>query len=59
MQAVLSRTQINELDRQLIKLAHVPGLVLMENAGKGAALALLRRWPKQSRSTLVSVRHWK
>ena len=53
MQPVLSRRQIQELDQQLIMRAKVPGLVLMENAGRGAANELLRRWPDRAASALV------
>ena len=53
MQPVLSRRQIQELDQHLIMRARVPGLVLMENAGRGAAHAILERWPKQTVATLV------
>ena len=37
---VLSRQQVRELDRRAIELWGVPGVVLMENAGRGAADAL-------------------
>jgi ADP-dependent NAD(P)H-hydrate dehydratase / NAD(P)H-hydrate epimerase len=53
MQPVLSRSQIQELDRQLMSSASVPGLVLMENAGRGATQEILRRWPQAARSTVV------
>lgn len=53
MQPVLSRRQIQELDQQLIMKAKVPGLVLMENAGRGVAQQLLQRWPERAGATLV------
>ncbi len=53
MQPVLSRRQIQELDQQLIMKARVPGLVLMENAGRGASREILERWPERATSTLV------
>jgi ADP-dependent NAD(P)H-hydrate dehydratase / NAD(P)H-hydrate epimerase len=39
---VLSREQMRELDRHAIEQAHVPSLVLMENAGRGAATVISR-----------------
>jgi hydroxyethylthiazole kinase-like uncharacterized protein yjeF len=53
MQPVLSRRQIQELDQQLIMRAKVPGLVLMENAGRGAAAEILRHWCDQVSPALV------
>jgi ADP-dependent NAD(P)H-hydrate dehydratase / NAD(P)H-hydrate epimerase len=53
MQSVLSRRQIQELDQHLVMRAKVPSLVLMENAGRGAALAILERWPEHTAATLV------
>jgi len=40
--AFLSRAQVSELDRRAIEEYGVPGVVLMENAGRGAAEILLR-----------------
>lgn len=37
MRPVLSREQMRAYDRHAIESCHVPGLVLMENAGRGAA----------------------
>ena len=42
MHRVLSRQQIRELDRYAIEQCRVPGLVLMENAGAGAARIIRR-----------------
>jgi len=39
---VLSRDEVRELDRRAIQEYGVPGVVLMENAGRGAAELLLR-----------------
>jgi NAD(P)H-hydrate epimerase len=50
---VLSRRQIQELDQQLIMRAKVPGLVLMENAGRGAAAEILRHWGDSVSPALV------
>ena len=41
MLPVLSREQIREFDRHAIDAAHVPSLVLMENAGRGATEAIV------------------
>jgi NAD(P)H-hydrate epimerase len=38
----LSRAEVRELDRRAIEEYGVPGVVLMENAGRGAAEVLLR-----------------
>ncbi|MCS6911533.1 MAG: NAD(P)H-hydrate epimerase, partial [Anaerolineales bacterium] len=38
----LSRAQVRELDRRAIEEFGVPGVVLMENAGRGAAELLVR-----------------
>lgn len=38
----LSRNQVRDLDRRAIEEFGVPGIVLMENAGRGAAEVLLR-----------------
>jgi len=43
----LSRQQVREVDRIAIERYHIPGIVLMENAARGAtaiALAMLRRF---------------
>jgi NAD(P)H-hydrate epimerase len=37
----LSRQQVREIDRQAIEIYGVPGIVLMENAGRGAVEVLL------------------
>ena len=39
---VLTREQVRELDRRAIEQFGVPGVVLMENAGRG--MAELLRW---------------
>jgi NAD(P)H-hydrate epimerase len=43
----LSRTAVRELDHRAIHEFGVPGVVLMENAGRGAAELLLRLNPKR------------
>ncbi len=53
MTPVLSRAQIQALDRLMISQAKIPGLVLMENAGRGAAEVILSHWKKQAKRTLV------
>src|SRR5438309_1576555 len=42
MAKLISRDQVRELDRRAIEEFGVPGVVLMENAGHGAAQVLLR-----------------
>src|SRR4051812_1812771 len=41
----LSRAEVRELDRRAIEEYGVPGVVLMENAGRGAAEVLMRLNP--------------
>lgn len=43
----LSRAEVRDLDRRAIHEYGVPGVVLMENAGRGAAELLLRLNPKR------------
>jgi NAD(P)H-hydrate epimerase len=45
--AALTRAQVRELDRRAIQEYGVPGVVLMENAGRGAAELLLRLNPER------------
>jgi NAD(P)H-hydrate epimerase len=45
--AALTREQVRELDRQAIEEYGVPGVVLMENAGRGAAELLMRLNPER------------
>jgi len=40
---VLSRAEVHEIDRRAIEELGLPGIVLMENAGRGAAELLLQR----------------
>jgi ADP-dependent NAD(P)H-hydrate dehydratase / NAD(P)H-hydrate epimerase len=40
---VLSREQVRDVDRHAVEACHVPSIVLMENAGRGAAELVLRR----------------
>lgn len=46
MLPVLSRAQIRDYDRVAIEQRGVPSLLLMENAGRGAAEILLRLYPE-------------
>src|SRR3954447_7431873 len=43
----LTRAQVRELDRRAIDEYGVPGVVLMENAGRGAAELLMRLNPER------------
>ncbi len=45
MKPVLSREQMRAFDRHAIESCHVPGLILMENAGRGAADTIERIVP--------------
>jgi NAD(P)H-hydrate epimerase len=51
--AILSRVQVREVDRRAIQEYGMSGLVLMENAGRGVALALFQllanAWPQKNR----------
>lgn len=38
----LTRAEVRDVDRRAIEQYHIPGIVLMENAGRGAAELLLR-----------------
>ena len=48
MIAVLSREQSRAFDARMIGELAVPGLVLMENAGRGVVDAIERHWPARS-----------
>jgi ADP-dependent NAD(P)H-hydrate dehydratase / NAD(P)H-hydrate epimerase len=52
---VLSREQIRALDRHAIEKCSVPSLVLMENAGRGAAEAIARELAGAGSSRLLVV----
>ena len=41
----LTRAQVRDLDRRAIEDYGLPGIVLMENAGRGAAEIVARLWP--------------
>jgi ADP-dependent NAD(P)H-hydrate dehydratase / NAD(P)H-hydrate epimerase len=42
---VLSREEARAFDALVIETHHVPGLLLMENAGRGVVDAIVRHWP--------------
>jgi len=46
MTPVLSRAQMRAFDAAAVAQAHVPSLLLMENAGRGATDVLTREWPQ-------------
>jgi NAD(P)H-hydrate epimerase len=50
---MLSRDQVRDLDRRAIGHYGVPGVVLMENAGRGAAELLARLWPDSARVVIL------
>jgi NAD(P)H-hydrate epimerase len=52
MMTALTREQVREIDRRAIEEYGVPGIVLMENAGRGAAELLMRLNPER-RSVVV------
>src|SRR5258708_812085 len=52
-QLVLSRAQVRELDRRAIEEFGIPGIVLMENAGRGAAEIILRECGDLSRGAAI------
>lgn len=49
----LSRDEVRSLDRRAIEHYGVPGVVLMENAGRGAADLLTRLWPDARNVTIL------
>ena len=53
MKPVLSRAQMRDYDRYAVETCHVPGLVLMENAGRGAMDVIERVVPIAKLKTLV------
>src|SRR5215211_3981808 len=53
MSFTLSRTQVRELDRRAVDEFGVPGVVLMENAGRGAAELLVRLNPDRQRVLIL------
>jgi len=50
---MLSRDEVRDLDRRAIGHYRVPGVVLMENAGRGAAELLARLWPESARVVIL------
>jgi NAD(P)H-hydrate epimerase len=49
----LTRDEVRELDRRAIEGFGVPGLVLMENAGRGCAELLMRLNPDRERTVIL------
>lgn len=49
----LSRAEVRELDRRAINAFGVPGVVLMENAGRGAAELLMQLNPKRQQVLIL------
>ncbi|MFM8273975.1 MAG: NAD(P)H-hydrate epimerase [Gemmata sp.] len=49
----LSRSEVRELDRRAIEEFGVPGVVLMENAGRGAAELLMRLNPDRKPTVIL------
>jgi hydroxyethylthiazole kinase-like uncharacterized protein yjeF len=43
---LVTASQMQDLDRRTIKECGIPGIVLMENAGEGAAVLLVRSFPE-------------
>jgi ADP-dependent NAD(P)H-hydrate dehydratase / NAD(P)H-hydrate epimerase len=53
MRPLFSREESRDFDRHAIEGLRVPGLVLMENAGRGAAEAILDRFPRSLELVVV------
>ncbi|HEY1192284.1 MAG TPA: NAD(P)H-hydrate epimerase [Gemmata sp.] len=49
----LSRSEVRELDRRAVEEFGVPGVVLMENAGRGAAELLMRLNPERKATVVL------
>lgn len=49
----LARDEVRALDRRAIEQHGVPGVVLMENAGRGAAALAVRLWPAAHRVAIL------
>jgi len=49
----VSRDELRAFDRSAIERFGVPGVVLMENAGRGAAEVALRLWPRARRVAIL------
>src|SRR6478736_3330985 len=49
----LSRAEVRELDRRAIEEFGVPGIVLMENAGRGCAALLMRLNPEKKPTVIL------
>ncbi len=55
MLKVVTAEQMKELDRKTIEVYGVPGIVLMENAGRSATEVILKRFPDLARSKVAIV----
>ncbi len=53
MTIALTRAQVREVDRRAIEEFGIPGIVLMENAGRGAAEVIRARLPAGGRAAVV------
>lgn len=53
MTTALTRAQVREVDRRAIEEFGIPGIVLMENAGRGAAEIIQTRIPAAGRAVIV------
>lgn len=53
MRPVLTRDQMRAYDRHAIEVCHVPGLILMENAGRGAVDVIARILPLRGLPVVV------
>lgn len=49
----LSREQVRELDRRAVEVYGVPGIVLMENAGRGCAELLMKLNPNREPTAIL------
>lgn len=52
---VATAQQMQELDRKAIETYRIPGIVLMENAGRGAAEAILEAFPEMDRKRVAII----
>ena len=50
---IVNAAQMRELDRATIETIGIPGIVLMENAGRGTAEYILRTFPESALRRIV------